>query len=86
MAYSLLVLVQRFYSFLYAKSVDPDARVPPLDSALRRIVEPDESYLRANEATLRNFAGHFTLTYNTQVRTFWKTLLDSLNKTADNSR
>ncbi|KAL2644979.1 hypothetical protein R1flu_012566 [Riccia fluitans] len=70
----------RFYSFLHLKSLDPEATVPPLDDALRRISEPDERFLQKMEYMLGTFQDQFVLTQNAQKengdRKFWKDRLE----------
>ncbi|KAL3698242.1 hypothetical protein R1sor_012318 [Riccia sorocarpa] len=70
----------RFYSFLHLKSVDPEATVPPLDDALRRITEPDEQFLQKMGYMLETFQEQFALTHNAQKengdKKFWKDRLE----------
>ncbi|KAG6547300.1 hypothetical protein Mapa_011237 [Marchantia paleacea] len=73
-------VLQRFYSFLNLKSVNPEAAVPPLDKALQIIVQPEKRFIQKMEYMLQTFKEQFTLTRSTQTekggRKFWKYRLE----------
>lgn len=59
---------QRFYRYLDLKSKQPDASVPPLDSTLKRMIEPDTDLPFQNKSAIDNFHSHFELKENPKVR------------------
>ncbi|KAG0556988.1 hypothetical protein KC19_11G093300 [Ceratodon purpureus] len=69
-------ILQRFYYFLHLKSQNPEAEVPPLDEALRCLVEPDPLLLAESEYGLRQFSQVLPLIQNTQKekgkKSFWR--------------
>ncbi|BBN01732.1 ATP-dependent DNA helicase 2 subunit 2 [Marchantia polymorpha subsp. ruderalis] len=69
-------VLQRFYSFLHLKSVNPEAAVPPLDKALQIIIQPEERFIQKVDFMLQTFKEQFQLIRSTQTekggRKFWK--------------
>lgn len=69
-------VLQRWYSFVHAKYQNPDAELPPLDEALRNIVEPNQDLVAENEFLIKKFNSQFSLQVNVQKdkrsRQFWK--------------
>lgn len=68
-------VLQRFYYFLHLRSLNPEAKVPPLDESLRCIVEPDLLRLDENQYAINQFSQQLTLTPNIQEngkKSFWK--------------
>lgn len=59
--------MQRFYHFLNLKAKDPDATVPSLDEALKRIAEPDTELLSQNKSVIDEFQRCFELKENLKV-------------------
>lgn len=58
---------QRFYHFLELKSKDPDASVPPIDSTLKKITEPDPELLLQSKPVIDTFRSCFELKENPKV-------------------
>ncbi|XP_021858943.1 ATP-dependent DNA helicase 2 subunit KU80 [Spinacia oleracea] len=57
-------VLERFYHFLNLKAKDPDATVPSLDEALKRIAEPDTELLSQNKSVIDEFQRCFELKEN----------------------
>ncbi|XP_021748222.1 ATP-dependent DNA helicase 2 subunit KU80 [Chenopodium quinoa] len=57
-------VLERFYHFLELKAKDPDAAVPPLDEALKKISEPDAELLSQNKSVIDEFRRCFELKEN----------------------
>ncbi|MCO5563840.1 hypothetical protein L7F22_017489 [Adiantum nelumboides] len=57
-------VLQRWYQFLHQKHMDPGAEVPPLDDALRPMVEPDQELVSEIESVIKGFNNEFTLKVN----------------------
>jgi len=81
--YWYFILFQRFYSYLDLKAKQPDANVPPLETCLMRITEPDRDDI--DERTLvsiENLDKAFELKENPKVRCkhlsylFWSNMAD----------
>ncbi|CAA7403661.1 unnamed protein product [Spirodela intermedia] len=56
-------VLERFFRFLELKSTKPDSEVPPLDTSLRAVTEPDPD-LSENKSVLADFRGCFELKHN----------------------
>lgn len=54
-------VLERFYHFLELRAKNPDAAVPPLDDALKRITEPDPELLYENKSVIDQFRRSFEL-------------------------
>uniref|UniRef100_A0A803LI30 ATP-dependent DNA helicase 2 subunit KU80 n=1 Tax=Chenopodium quinoa TaxID=63459 RepID=A0A803LI30_CHEQI len=57
-------VLERFYHFLELKAKDPDAAVPLLDEALKKITEPDAELLSQNKSVIDEFRRCFELKEN----------------------
>lgn len=66
----LTPISKRFYRYLDLKSKQPDADVPPLDSALKRITEPDPDLLSLQLPLLENLSRSFELRENPKVASY----------------
>ncbi|CAA6666855.1 unnamed protein product [Spirodela intermedia] len=60
-------VLERFFRFLELKSTKPDSEVPPLDTSLRAVTEPDPD-LSENKSVLADFRGCFELKHNPKLR------------------
>jgi hypothetical protein len=58
---------QRFYYFLHARALNPEAEVPPVDEALQCIVQPDPEVLAENKYSIQQFCNLLPLMPNIQV-------------------
>ncbi|KAI5079496.1 hypothetical protein GOP47_0004975 [Adiantum capillus-veneris] len=69
-------ILQRWYCYLHNKHMNAGAEVPPLDDALRPVVEPDQELLTENEFIIKRFNNQFTLKVNEEKgkrsSQFWK--------------
>jgi len=67
-------ILERFYSFLDTKSRRSDADVPPVDDAVKSIIEPDPELIAKNE--LDRFCSQFQLKMNPKKdkasKKFWR--------------
>ncbi|WCJ22843.1 ATP-dependent DNA helicase 2 subunit KU80 [Euphorbia peplus] len=61
-------ILQRFYHCLDLKSKQPDAAVPPLDKALKKITEPDPQLLRENNRVIDTFLKSFEAKENPKLK------------------
>lgn len=57
-------VLERFYHFLELKVKNPDAAVPPLDEALKKITEPDAELLSQNKSVIDEFQRCFEVKDN----------------------
>ncbi|KAL6909596.1 hypothetical protein ACP4OV_001877 [Aristida adscensionis] len=57
-------MLERFYSFLNLKAKQPDAGVPPLDTCLRRITEPDPGVVDHQRPMIQTMGKTFELKEN----------------------
>ncbi|KAL5218549.1 hypothetical protein ABZP36_019233 [Zizania latifolia] len=57
-------MLERFYSFLDLKSKQPDAKVPPVDKCLKRIMEPDPDVVDYQAPLIKNLGNSFELKEN----------------------
>ncbi|KMT00104.1 hypothetical protein BVRB_1g019280 [Beta vulgaris subsp. vulgaris] len=57
-------VLERFYHFLDLKTKNPDAAIPPLDEALKRITEPDAELLSKNKSVIDEFRRCFEVKEN----------------------
>eukprot|EP00249_Psilotum_nudum_P019619 c27344_g1_i2 orf=370-2505(-) len=69
-------VLQRWFDFLQARLGNPNVDVPPLDDALRKIIEPDPLMVAENEFVTKQFHDHFLLEVNMEKdkrsRGFWR--------------
>jgi ATP-dependent DNA helicase 2 subunit 2 len=67
-------VLERFYSFLHIKSRRSDADVPPIDDAVKRIIEPDPELFDGKE--IFRFCSQFQLKMNPKTekasKSFWR--------------
>lgn len=72
--FTLNPVLERFYSFLDTKSRRPEADVPPVDDAVKSIIEPDPQLIVENE--LDRFCSQFQLKINPKKdkasKKFWR--------------
>ncbi|KAL4585871.1 hypothetical protein LXL04_010498 [Taraxacum kok-saghyz] len=68
-------VLERFYHHLELKSKNPDAAVPPLDSTLKRITEPDPEIISQNMLVIDEFRKHFELKENPKLKKSARRLL-----------
>ncbi|KAI3982627.1 hypothetical protein MKX01_031366 [Papaver californicum] len=61
-------VLERFYRVLEIKSKKPDADVPPLDTTLKRITEPDPELLSQNRQVIDVFSKQFELKENPKIK------------------
>ncbi|KAL5712525.1 ATP-dependent DNA helicase II subunit 2 [Ranunculus cassubicifolius] len=61
-------VLERFYRLLELKSKNPEASVPPLDTTLKRITEPDPELLSQNKPILDEFSKQFELKENPKMK------------------
>ncbi|KAH7425556.1 hypothetical protein KP509_11G060300 [Ceratopteris richardii] len=54
-------VLQRWYQFLHHKHMDAGAEGPPLDDALRTVVEPDQELVTEVEFVIKSFNNQFVL-------------------------
>ncbi|KAI3843977.1 hypothetical protein MKX03_000342, partial [Papaver bracteatum] len=66
----------RFYRVLEIKSKKPDAEVPPLDTTLKRITEPDPELLSENMQVIDVFSKQFELKENPKIKKSARRLLN----------
>lgn len=71
--------MQRFYHHLELKSKNPDAAVPPLDSTLKRITEPDHEVVSQNKLVIDEFCRNFEIKENPKVIYFIFSVIISLS-------
>lgn len=70
--------MQRFYHFLDLKTKNPDAAIPPLDEALKRITEPDAELLSKNKSVIDEFRRCFEVKENFKVESWLILVLNLL--------
>lgn len=68
-------VLERFYHHLELKSKNPDAAVPPLDSTLKRITEPDPEVISQNKLIIDEFCKNFELKENPKLKKSARRLL-----------
>ncbi|EFJ38580.1 hypothetical protein SELMODRAFT_74928, partial [Selaginella moellendorffii] len=73
-------VLQRFYHFLYLKSLNPDASVPQLDETLKKVIEPDFSSEHIEK--LQGLCSQFTLKTKNSTK-FWKDRIEAAAKDDD---
>lgn len=61
-------VLERFYRHLELKSRNPDAAVPPLDEALKKITEPDSELISQSKPVIDEFRRQFELKENPKLK------------------
>ncbi|KAK8978101.1 hypothetical protein V6N11_062898 [Hibiscus sabdariffa] len=61
-------ILERFYRHLELKAKQPDAAVPPLDGALKKITEPDPELVSKNKSVFDALHRHFELKPNPKLK------------------